>query len=160
MKKCKTCGIEKEFEKFYACPGCKDGYHGSCKECEKLKAKAAKPVIRKTKVEYRPTKKLINPTNPIPVKLVGEDGFGGKWNFDIEQLEKRIFGWSKANGQKNHMVRRNLKCWQIKTDDYRKIELFCETISMNKRAIIEFPKTDKTVYVVNLFHPNILEVLR
>lgn len=156
---CKKCGIDKEVTEFYKSTS-KFGYDKTCKVC-RAEIRKVKPKVKKSKKsKYRPVRKLINPEHPIPVKLVSEDGFGGKWKFDIEQLKKRVLNWTKENGQKNHMVKRSSKCWQVKTDDFDKIITFCDSIMMSRKAIIEFPKADKSVYVVNLYHPRILEIVR
>jgi len=155
---CKKCGIDKEVTEFHKSTS-KFGYDKTCKMC-RVEIRKSKPKVKTSKKsKYRPVRKLINPEHPIPVKMVGEDGFGGKWNFDIEQV-KRNREFVKEHGQKNYMVKRSKRCLQVKTDSFDKIVTFCDSVSMSKKAIIEFPKTDKTMYVVNLFHPNILEVLR
>lgn len=35
MKACRTCGVEKELDKYYKRPSAKDGYYNVCKECAK-----------------------------------------------------------------------------------------------------------------------------
>ncbi len=37
MKKCKDCSLEKPLDEFYKCKGTRDGRHGFCKDCSRLR---------------------------------------------------------------------------------------------------------------------------
>lgn len=161
MKTCKNCGLTKELSEYYKSPNSKDGFHGQCKDCIKSKSKRLKPSKKKSKepvIKYRKTKGLILPDNPIPIKFTTEDGFGGKWKFDMNKLKQHL-NFAKQQGQKNHMVNRKFKCWQVKSTDVIAMRVFCDYIGMSRQAIITFDKPDKSVYVVNLYHPDILKVV-
>lgn len=157
---CKICGLEKiiNTDNFYKTKS-KLGFDTTCKSC-RLNNKKNKPK-KGSKRKYKQNLKVgfINPIHPIPVKKTSEDGYGGKWKFDIDNLQKNN-EFARLNGQHNRMSKSRYPCWQVKVDDFDKIITFCDTISMSRKSIIEFPKSDKTVYVVNLYHKNILQVVK
>lgn len=153
MKTCTNCGKSKNLDEFKKNGKSKDGLRNKCIDCEqKLKNK------KNSKHKYRKTFKLINPDNPIPIKLSSEDGYGGKWKFDINKLKQHL-NFAKQQGQKNYMVNRKFKCFQVKSTDVIAMRVFCDYIGMSRQAIITFDKPDKSVYVVNLYHSDILKVV-
>jgi hypothetical protein len=156
---CKQCHIEKELneDNFYKSTS-KFGWDKTCKVCRK-KNVDTKNKINKKYPGYRKVKDLINPTHPIPLKLTSQDGFGGYYRFDFEKL-KNDLSFAKSNGQKNHMVKRSTRCWQVKDTDEISMMVFCDYIGMSREAIIKFDKIDHSMYVVNLYHPRILEVMQ
>lgn len=156
---CKICGLEKiiNADNFYKTKS-KLGFDTTCKSCRlnNKKNKPKKDSKRKSKQNLKVG--FINPANPIPIKKMSEDGYGGKWKFDIDQLQNNN-EFARLNGQYNHMSKSRIPCWQVKTTELDKLKIFCFYIEMNEKSIIEFPKSDKTVYVVNLYHKDILQVV-
>lgn len=160
MKTCTKCKIEKELVEFGKNNGSKDGLQSWCKSCQKSYVSRKKNKSPgKTTIKYRKCKSLIMPVNPIPIKLTSMDGFGGYYRFDIDKFNQQK-EFAKLHGQKNHMVKRSKRCLQIKSSDLLSMQNFCNLISMSTDAIITFEKTDKTVYVVNLYHPRVLEIMK
>lgn len=161
MKTCKACKQEKELILFAKSKTCKDGYDTTCKQCRKEQNKERKN-NRNKKSKQNLKVGFINPTHPIPVKKFADDGYGGKWKFDITKLTNDQLTFAKQHGLINHMSKSRIPCYQVKHVNLVSMQLFCDFVGMNRKAIIHFDKEEnvKPVYVVNLYHQNIRMVLR
>lgn len=158
---CKQCYKSKELNEsnFYRVIS-KFGWDKTCKDCraENRINKPKKKDKKKSKFQ-KDRHGYINPAHPIPIKLTTMDGFGGYYRFDVTRVKKSLETNNMLYYQKNHMVNRKFKCLQVKCADKLTIDNFCTSINMNIDAIIPFEKLYGLVYVVNLFHPDILRIV-
>lgn len=163
---CKQCLKEKELNEgnFYRAIS-KFGWDKTCKDCRaENRSNKPKPVktkkVKKAPVKYRKCKSLINPAKPIPIKLTTMDGFGGYYRFDVTRVKQSLNANNMLHYQKNHMVNRKFKCLQVKHENRELMVNFVNMIDMSTDAIITFDKPDGSVYAVNLFHPDILRIVK
>lgn len=158
---CKQCYTDKELNEsnFYKSTS-KFGWDKTCKVCraENVKNKPKNKNNKKSKFQ-KDRHGYINPTTPIPIKKFGEDGYGGKWNFDITKLTNDQLTFAKQNGLINHMSKSRTPCYQVKQVNLLNMQLFCDFINLDRKAIITF-EHDKPVYVVNLYHQDIVRMLK
>lgn len=146
MKKCANCGIDKELSAFNRHPKTKDGLHTWCKECF---YKARDKRKEELKIEY----KTLN---------YGDDGYGGKWYFDINRLNEPLLKtFAQTHGQ---VMSKRKKIYQIKSKNKQQITDFATCIGMSENGIIfierEPGKEHLECFVVNLYHQDIVSALK
>lgn len=154
MKTCVICKIEKDLSKFKKNHKSKDGYQHKCVDCKNKKIKKGKAVT------YRKTRGLIVPK--IPLKLTTNDGFGGYWKYDIEQIKdnKAMIQFAKEHGQYvNHK-----RWYQVKSNDLSKLRELADSLGMDANCVIHIKREPNNrhleTYVLNLYKLDARKVLR
>lgn len=147
MKTCNICKVEKSNDKFKKSGKSKDGLQNTCMACKKQQKRQA------NNLKYQKTTKLINPDNPIPLKLVGQDGFGGKWSYDLARLkEPLMLAFAQQYG---YVLSKRKGIYQLKSKSEQQLKDFVVSIGMSDKSVYKIQReSDKQhleCYVVNLY---------